>query len=341
MKKKMSKFFNVKNNNKTLINSILIVFITFSVVVLCLMNILQIVGSVSFKSNDMQNIFFAGIMYLYLIVIYEYRHISNNVKFILMGILSGNILFVCEEMCSLLLVFFVNVLWSKIIEAESYRSALGDIVKVFFCGMAMLEIYSVFTLANQHLYEMNIQNSMLFNFVDVLFVISAILYFCFEKEKTGEFVLGNELVLKKKKGHLRIVRLFIWCFFVLVIVAIVIGTLYMNRENPIEVFQFYFGKTIDGGYLLIEEVETSLIFYAKRREPAVGGIFENMLSFDLINLEDYFSYQIALMYVLKFIYYVLYSVYGICIMSMAVIIMLGYKISKYIKKFKRNIELRG
>lgn len=341
MKEMINKSIKQETNSRTFVNGILMYLMIFSSVLLCFIMVAEILGCISFQSNGMQDIFYASFMFLYSIIIYEYRYIKNSIKFLLIGVLCGNILFAHEEFFSILLIFFVNIIWDKIINGESYRSALRDIINVFFYSMGVVEVYSIIALANEYFYETSMKTSFLFNFVDVFFVVSAILFFCYGKEKSEGFVFGNELVLSKKKSYLRIVKLFIWCFLVIIIILIMFDELYMNRESLGESFQFYFGKSIDGGYLLKEESGTDLLYYAKRREPALGGVIENISSYDLIVLDNGLLYQIVLMYVAMYIYQFLYSAYSVVIMSTVVIGVLWYKISKSKKKFKRNVELRG
>ena len=315
------------------------ILITCCVFTMFLINILQIFGCVDFTSGKMRNVFFASIMFLCLLFIYECNYFKDEKKNFLIGILSGTILFVYEKFFFLLLVFLINIIWSKVSMVYSRSNCLKDVGRIVIYTMFVVELYSVCAWDNNDLYVSFWETTILSKVIDIVFVLSIVVYVV-----CGQFI--NQLLCEdknenniKKKRYAEITRLFIWSILVCIVVAIVIIELCVESSVSVDNMLFYLGKTIDGGYLFYGDEVSELVYYANKVENSVGGVVQNATAYQYFLLEDGFVVQKWLLYMLKYVYQFFYSIYGVIF---GAIVVIGILINKIIYiGLKRNKVQKG
>lgn len=295
------------------------------IIVLIALVVMKAIGCISFQTKNMQDIYFAAILILLAINIYENEMIYDSLKLVLIGVLCAEIIFVEETMVVFLLCFFTNVLWHRYGQYKRFNNAIRDMIKLSFGTFFSLEILSLFVRKTD--------TSFVFKYLDIFFVIILCLYFFCCKHDSDE-ILNR---LNKKKPYLGKVKLLIWGLLIIVVLFVVLDVLWLQIDNIGEGFYFYFGKSMDGGYLVVEGLDNEGLYYVMRRENALGGVLDNMAAFDFVILEDESIYQVGLLYLLRVLCQFLYSAYGVfCVAA----IVSGKIIYKFLvcKRLIRKIE---
>ena len=275
---------------------------------------MTILGCICYRGNGLHDICYASIAFLNMIFVCEYDGINKREKILWLSVLSGTVAsFYDESFFFLLVLFVINIVWAKIAEGKSCRNTLCDMIKVLFGTMTVLEIYSIFAFFNTYLYEQIMNTSFLFQFLDVFFAISVVSFFIADKENIAE-VSYEETELKKKKYNAQLTKRCMWCFLVVVVLAIMGSTFYIEFQNEANEFCLFMGKSINRGYLYCENNENVRIYFAQR-DAGIGTVLENAASYRWLEAGEEFFYQKLALYLGKYLVYFFYGIIGVLVTS--------------------------
>jgi len=285
-------------------------------------NMLKLLGCISFQSIIMQDVFYGCSLILGCIFIYEFGGMLETEEEILIGMLLGSVASTFDEKCLfLLLLYILNLIWIEIFMKNNFKIIVSRIVKIIFYCMAVLEIYSICVGVNNYLLENRVSTSFLYGYMDLFFIIFSLLFFVCKDDNLQN---NNGEYQDKKHIYIQHTKLCMWCLIIGTVLLVVLSTMYVKGKTAGGENYFFFGKSIDKGYLVYgdEEVERDeRLYFVARIEDDInktGGVIEKPQSYRYIEVNDKVSYQSLMIYTAKFIYLFQYS--GVSVITMAVII---------------------
>lgn len=276
-------------------------------------------GCVLFEVDEIQITFYVSGIFSVCVFVFEFYK-KSWMKNLVIGVLWGCILSLYDEKIPfLMLVFFINVIWIRLQEKKNIYSIVCEIAEMIIWTLCVLEICAMCMLFNYSAYENIVEDHFFFEIIDVLLVITAIIFLICKIKKIEE---NNGVV---DNSGLNKTRCFMWCL--LIILVLIFCILEINSLEVKSGTSFFFGKSMDNGYLYQENGDKIIYFVRKmiiENEVYAGNVLSNPEVYEHIVLDEGPIAQIYLLRICRFVCSLQYGiVFNVILMGCVVYYLLN------------------